>query len=265
MVDLGFLSLRFLDILDIILLATILFVLYKSIKGQLAFTFFFGFLIIYLIGVVTRALNMRLLSTLLNQLISIGSLALIVVFQQEIRRWMISLGQSNVGQSRKSKNRFSLKWNFKYMQEEELPWEEFAIACKQMSKERLGAIIVFARSTELKFFATTGIPIDAQISSRLILTIFNKNSPMHDGAVIVVQGMLKAASCILPVSDRAELPAQFGLRHRSAMGIAEQTDALAVVVSEETGNITLFSRGRYIVAPPDENLALLLNREFLEQ
>ncbi|MDQ3072777.1 MAG: DNA integrity scanning protein DisA nucleotide-binding domain protein, partial [Bacteroidota bacterium] len=147
-----------------------------------------------------------------------------------------------------------LPWNWRTSQPSEINFDELARACKRLSQTHTGATIVLARSSELKFFASTGIAIEGELTAKLFETIFMNKSPLHDGAVIVVKNRIKAASCILPVSENPNLPFEFGLRHRSALGISEQTDAIAVVCSEETGRITLASKGDY-----SEDLSLHTN------
>jgi len=263
--DIGFLSLSLLDFIDITLVAFLIYGLFKIVKGSIGFNIFIGFLSIYIVWFIVRALNMRLLSTILYQFISVGTIALLIVFQQEIRRFLLLLGKNRVVFTDHKSYKALLPWNWRNAYASEINFDELAIACKLLSKSMTGALIVLARSSELKFFASTGIHIDGDMSAKLLESIFKKNSPMHDGAVIMVKNKIRAASCILPVSESQNLPPEFGLRHRSALGIAEQTDALAIVVSEETGRISLASKGEISEdLSKDEDLSKRLFQEYFE-
>jgi uncharacterized protein (TIGR00159 family) len=241
--EIGFLSIRLLDIIDILLVAALLYGAFKIIKGSIALNIFVGFLIVYFFWFIVRAMNMRLLSTILGQFIGVGVIALLIVFQQEIRRFLLLIGKNRIVFSADAGWRQVLPWNWRHGQSSEINFDELARASRQMSKTLTGAIIVLARSSELKFFSSTGVQIDGEMSSKLLESIFSKKSPLHDGAVIMVKNKIKAASCILPVSEASDLPAEFGLRHRSALGIVEQTDSMVIVVSEETGRISVASKG----------------------
>jgi diadenylate cyclase len=239
----GFLEVNWIDLLDIGLVGYLLFQLYKLVRNSVATRIFVGFLTIYLAYLLTRLAGMELLTSILEQFKNVGVIALLVLFQQEIRKSLLILGKTTIF------DRDSVFRN--------LPWRraahvthEGAIhlqavfeAVKHMSSTHTGALIVFARNSDLKFYAESGDLIDATISKRLILSIFNKNSPMHDGAVIIRNNRIWAARCILPVSERQSIPAQFGLRHRAAVGLTELTDAIVLVASEETGQVSLVKDG----------------------
>jgi uncharacterized protein (TIGR00159 family) len=263
--EIGFLTIRLADVFDILLAALLIYALFRIIKGSIALNIFVGFVLVYIFWLVVKAMQMRLLASILGQFIGVGVIALLIVFQQEIRRFLLMVGQNRVSFAAGAGWRQVLPWNWKANQAEDINFEELARACKQLSKTYTGALIILARSSELKFFTSTGIPIDGEMSAKLLESIFSKKSPMHDGAVIMVKNKIKAASCILPVSESQNLPPEFGLRHRSALGIVEQTDAMAIIVSEETGRISIGSKGTISNdLSKDENLPKRFFQEYYE-
>ena len=239
-----FISLRWLDVLDILLVAFLLYQLYQLAKGTTAIRIFLGILVIIIAWKVTEVLQMELVSNLLGQFIGIGAIAVIIIFQQELRRFLIVIGNNRFFRtSRTGKNFFQ----FKFLQEEydeELNTHEIAAACQRMSIERTGALLVFPGKTELSNYIETGKKVNADVSSELIESIFFHNNPLHDGAVIFKNNRIAAAACVLPLSESSTLPQKYGLRHRAAVGITELSDAIVIVVSEERGTISLVSRGR---------------------
>jgi uncharacterized protein (TIGR00159 family) len=184
---------------------------------------------------------MRLLSEIFGAFISVGFIALIVVFQPEIRKFLLMLGKP--GFINKKRRRF-LFWKFDITNNQEFEIDQLLIACRKMSASKTGALIIIARKSELEQYVETGEKINGRISDALIESIFFKNNPLHDGAVIIHNNKIVAARCILPVSDNQKIPATMGLRHRAAVGITEQSDALAVIVSEETGEIAFAREGQ---------------------
>ena len=208
----GFLTIRLIDLIDIAIVTFLLYKLYNLLRGGVAINIFIGLLTVYaLYWICVKILNMELLGTILGQFISLGFIALIIVFQQEVRRFLIVLGTNNI----LSKNNFTkqfLPWNWQTEKNPPLDISAIVKACRQMSKSRTGAIIVLAKSSQLKYFANTGDIMDADISQRLIESIFFKNSPMHDGAIIIVNNKIKAARCVLPVTENIDLPAHLGMR-----------------------------------------------------
>jgi uncharacterized protein (TIGR00159 family) len=262
--DIGFVSFRVFDIVDILLAALIIYALFKIIKGSIALNIFVGILIFYILWYIVKAVNMRLLSTILGQFIGVGVIAVLIVFQQEVRRFLLMVGKNRFVYIKNLSWREMMPWNWKQTQEHDINFEELAKTCRHLSKTLTGAIIIVARTSELKFFASTGVQLDADMSSKLLETIFLKKSPLHDGAVIMVKNKLKAASCILPVSEASDLPAEFGLRHRSGLGIAEQTDAMAIIVSEETGRISVASKGDIVDVTKDDDLGRRFFQEYYE-
>ncbi len=229
-----------LNILDIFLVAILLYATYKLMKNSGAMNIFLGvllFLGIWLL--VTYVLKLRLFGSILDKIVNVGAIALIVLFQNEIRHFLVMLG------SRKQWHQFERFFsNDKKEQISQTFISQLVLACRHMAEEQVGALIVLERQHSLSEYASTGERIDGVLSSRLLENIFFKNSPLHDGAVIVVNGKVEAAACILPVSSSTDIPASYGLRHRSALGIAQATDAIAIVVSEETGQIAMASHGQ---------------------
>lgn len=233
MLDLGFK-----DLMDIVLVAIGLFYCYKLMQRSRSVNIFYG--ILFFISswvIISKVINMKLLGSILDQLVSVGAIAIIVLFQEEIRHFFYSLG---------AHQRFSYLIKLFRPQKEEhengmrnsreviLP---VVMACMNMSRQHVGALIVFQNNLPLTDFIRTGEPVDARISQRLIENIFFKNSPLHDGAMVIQNNRIAAAACILPISHDLDIPKEYGLRHRAAKGISQESDALAIVVSEETGHI----------------------------
>jgi len=257
----GFLSVRLLDIIDILLVAFLLYKLYDLLKGGVAMNIFIGLVSIYVLWwLCAKVLNMQLLGALLGQFIGVGVIALIIVFQQEVRRFLVLMGTNSLVANNKLTRRI-FNWNFQDQKQTTTNITPIVSACANMSKNRTGAIIVIARNTDLKFYASTGDMMDAEVSKRLIESIFFKNSPMHDGAIIIVNNKIKAARCVLPVTENTDLPAHYGMRHRAALGITEQSDAIAVIVSEETGAISAAADGNLKANLSVEELENFLSRE----
>lgn len=235
----GFLELRWIDIVDVLLVGYLVYQIYKLIRGSVALKIFIGIISIYVIYQIVSSLGMEMLSGILGQFVGVGGLAALILFQQEIRKILLLIGKSSfISEEGLFRNIFSGSAN-----RDNLQLMPVIDAAKALSQSHSGALIVFARSTELKFYAETGDSIDAVLSKRLLQTIFVKTSPLHDGAVIISKGRIKAARCILPVSENQDLPPNFGLRHRSALGLSEMTDAVVLVVSEETGQMSIAHDG----------------------
>lgn len=237
----SFLDFSFLDLIDILLVAFLLYQLYRLIKDTVAINVLIGVAAIYLIWKLVQALQMELLSEILGQFIGVGVIALVIVFQQEIRRFLLMIGSTNFTR-RKALLRF---WRINDEESTTIDYSELVKACGHMTQTSTGALIVIEGDSKLGFYASTGTPIGAQVSSSLLESIFNKNSPLHDGAVIITGTKIVAAGCILPLTEKTNLPSRFGLRHRAALGIAEKANALAIVVSEETGEISVVDNGNF--------------------
>ena len=233
-----FVSFRIVDVLDILIVAFLLFELYKLTKGTAAVKIFWMLALIYVIWKVVAYFHFTMLSDLMGELVSVGVLAVLILFQPEIRKFLIYLGDGRI--VRFFSDRFAKQTKTSSYIEE---IEAVKSACRHMSATKTGALIIFARQTPLNEFLNTGEIIDAKPSAELLENIFFKNSPLHDGAVIIKNHRIAAARCILPVSKNRDLPQEVGLRHRSALGATEFTDAIAVVVSEQTGNISICRDG----------------------
>lgn len=235
---LSFVNFRIIDVIDILVVAIVLFELYKLTKGTAAVKLFWIIAIFYFIWKVVAYFHFTLLSELLGEVISVGILAIIILFQPEIRKFLLFIGDGRFLRF------FSDKLGKKSAVDEfKVEVEAVRAACHDMSATKTGALIIFARQTPLDEFLSTGEVLDARPSAELLENIFFKNSPLHDGAVIIKDHRIAAARCILPVSKNPNLPQEVGLRHRSALGSTEMTDALAVVVSEQTGTISLCQKG----------------------
>ncbi|KOF03499.1 uncharacterized protein (TIGR00159 family) [Roseivirga ehrenbergii] len=237
----GFLEVRWVDIIDILLVSVLLYQVYKLLKGSVAVRVLVGFLSLYLIYLVVRAAQMELLAGILGQFMGVGVLAAIIIFSQEIRKFLLILGKTSF---RKNGVLESLLIWRKKKPKVNMNLTAVIEASKSLSGSNTGALMVFSRNTELKFYADSGDLLDAFISKRLLISIFNKYSPLHDGAVILYEGKIKAARCLLPVSERENLPAQYGLRHRAALGMSEATDTLILIISEETGQMSIARNGK---------------------
>lgn len=249
-----------LDVIDILLVALVLFQLYRLIRGTAAFSIFLGIFFIYLFWLIVKALNMELISALLGQVIGVGVIALIIVFQQEVRRFLLVIGNKYITSSRFSFGRlFSLVTNKPGSPREA---EEIVRACERMVSKKTGALIVIGRKSSLDIFSEGGEILKAQISAELLETIFFKNAPLHDGAVLIEGGLILAARCPLPTTDQVTLPPRFGMRHRAAIGMSEHSDALIVVLSEESGFISVVDTGeiRENITPNDLRNILLMEK-----
>jgi len=248
------------DIIDIFLVAIILFQIYRIIRGTAAFSIFIAIFFIYLFWILVKTLNMELISALLGQVIGVGVLALIIVFQQEVRRFLLVIGNRYITGSRFSISRFLSSVNNNPGSPREA--EEIVRACETMSSKRTGALIVIGRRSSLDLFSDGGEILKAHISAELLETIFFKNTPLHDGAVLIESSTILAARCPLPITDQVALPPHYGMRHRAAIGMSEHSDALIVVVSEETGYISVVDSGeiRENVTPNELRNILLMEK-----
>ena len=259
MESLDFLDLRILDVIDIVLVAVLLYYIYKLVKGSAAINIFIGIVIVYLAWKLTQLLKMEMLSSILGQFIGAGMFALIVVFQQEIRKFLLMVGSTNFG----NKRNFLRQLKFMRDDEQEISTNINAIvkACESMGKTNTGALIVIRRNTQLDFVKTSGDVMDIELNQPIIESIFYKNSTLHDGAMVIEDNKITATRVILPVSNDRSIPLRFGLRHRAAVGITEKTDALALVVSEETGQTSYIKNGSFEIFDNYEQLAQKLNAD----
>lgn len=229
--------------IDIALVAALLYQVYKLLKGSVAIKIFIGFLSLYLIYLLVRALRMELLSAILGQFMGVGVIAALIIFAPEIRKFLLIVGRTSIFSDDNILKDILFFWRKK--ENSAFNISPIIDAAKILAGSNTGALMVISSSTELKFYAESGDIMDAELSKRLLISIFNKYSPLHDGAVIIHKGRIKAARCILPVTER-EVPAQFGLRHRAGIGMSEATDALILVVSEETGQISMMKNGKVL-------------------
>lgn len=240
--EIGFLEISWVDIIDISLVSVLLYQVYKLIRGSIAVNIFLGILALYLVYLIVRAAEMELLATILGQFMGVGVLAMIILFQPEIRKFLLVIGRGTEFRENFFKTLSSWRNDF----HDDFDIQQIIEAAKTLKASKTGALIVFSRDVELRFYIETGDSLNAEVTKRLLLAIFNKNSPLHDGAVIIHKGRIKAARCILPVSENDHLPAHFGLRHRAAVGMSENTDTLVMAISEETGRLILARNGTYL-------------------
>jgi diadenylate cyclase len=259
--DFSFLKFNFFDILDIVLVALIIYQLYNLIRGTIAANIFIGLAIICLLYFVVKALHMTLLTNILGNFMNVGIIAVIVVFQQEIRRFLLLVGKNASLQ----RNKAWWKYFFGKAETEKNNYiriKPIIDACKSLKQTRTGALIVFAKFYDEQFYQNSCEVIDGKISKRLLESIFQKTSPLHDGAVVISGNKIKSASCILPLTENTDLPAQFGLRHRAGIGVTEANEATAIIVSEETGEISYAKQGRVKMNISFAELEKLLNKDF---
>ena len=255
----GFLDITLVDIIDIFVVALIMFQVYRLTRGTNALRIVVGILIIYLLWIVTRVLNMELLSMILGQIIGVGVIALIIAFQQEIRRFLILLGTQYTNRRVSFMARL-FRPRGRKVKVVGQEWIDTVVgACADMAKTKTGALIVIARKVNLLPFIEQGERIDALISASLIKNIFFKNSPLHDGAMVIADDRIAAARCVLPSTER-EVPMEFGMRHRAALGASEITDALVIVVSEERGTISIARKGHISRDISPAHLQVLLRK-----
>lgn len=238
----GFLEVGWVDFVDVTLVSVLLYQVYKLIRGSIAVNIFLGILALYLVYLIVRAAQMELLTTILGTFMNVGVLAMIILFQPEIRKFLLVIGRSTEFRE----NIFKTIANWRNQYHDDFDISQVMDAAKTLKASKTGALIVFSRDTELKFYAQTGDALDAQVSKRLLLSIFNKYSPLHDGAVIIYKGRIKAARCVLPVSENDHIPPNYGLRHRAAIGMSENTNTLIMAISEETGRLLLARNGKYL-------------------
>jgi uncharacterized protein (TIGR00159 family) len=256
---LDFLDFSFIDIIDILLVAVLLFYVHKLLKGTVAINIFIGITILLLIWQLTKALKMELLSNILGGFMGVGSIALIVVFQPEMRKFLLMLGSTKF--SRRggffSKIKF-LKTDF--VSQDDL--DSIIEACQNLAKTKTGALIAIERNNKLDFAKESGDLMNLQVNIPILQSIFFKNSPLHDGAIIIQDNYITAARCVFPLSSK-QLPARFGLRHRAAIGITERTDCLCLAVSEETGELSYIKDGEFVLYKNTEDLLEKIKSELV--
>ncbi|GAA3571303.1 diadenylate cyclase CdaA [Snuella lapsa] len=248
------------DIIDVILVALLLYYIYKLVKGTVAINIFLGIIIIYLVWRLTDFLNMELLTGIFGGFMKVGIIALIVVFQPEIRKFLLMVGSTNF--NRRGKFFKQLKF-LKTETSDKTDVDAIVSACNKMAMSKTGALIVIERNNNLDFLTSTGDEMNIKVTQPIIESIFFKNSPLHDGAIIVSNNIVKATRVILPVNNEKSIPQRFGLRHRAAIGVTEKTDALALVVSEETGHTSYFKDGEFIVFNDTQELIKMIKSDLV--
>lgn len=246
------------DFIDVFLVAVLLYYIYRLVKGTVAINIFIGIIIVYLIWRLTDFLGMFMLNKIFDGFIRVGIIALIVVFQPEIRKFLLMVGSTNFA----GRGNFFKRMKFlKTESQNTTNFDAILSACEEMGKTRTGALIVIQRNNNLDFLTATGDEMNIAVTQPIIESIFFKNSPLHDGAIIIENNTVKATRVILPVSNDRSIPSRFGLRHRAAVGITEKTDALAIVVSEETGQISYLKNGEFFMFDTIEELKLEVNQD----
>jgi len=248
------------DIIDVILVALLLYYIYKLVKGTVAINIFIGIIIIYLAWRLTDFLNMQLLTGIFGGFMKVGIIALIVVFQPEIRKFLLMVGSTNFSRRRNFLKHLSF---LKTETGDETDVDVIISACNKLASSKTGVLIVLERNNNLDFLITTGDEMNIKVTQPILESIFFKNSPLHDGAIIIKNNIVKATRVILPVNNEKNIPQRFGLRHRAAIGITEKTDALALVVSEETGHISYFIDGEFIVFKDTDELSRLIKKDLM--
>lgn len=250
-----FLNVTIIDIIDILLVTFIFWQVYRLVRGTVATTIFVVIFLIYVLWAVVQALNMELMSAILSQILGVGVIALIVVFQQEIRQSLLLIGN----RLRNTSNKFLRHFvGNKTLTVSSNAISEIVNGVMNMASNKIGALIVFERKSTLENITETGDLINADISSRLIETIFFKNTPLHDGAMIIADNRIKYARCVLPVSENLSINPSLGLRHRAAAGVTERTDAFAIVVSEQTGKVSVIDKGQIRTLSAGDNLTEII-------
>lgn len=254
-----FISFGITDAIDILLVAIILYLAYNLVKGTSAISVFVGLALIYFVYIVVKAFDLKLLSSIIGKFVNVGVIAIMIVFQQEIRKFLLYIGSKEFLRNRNWRGIFK----FGATANEDatfLDIDALAEACFNMSFTKTGALIVVGRKSDLKFYVNTGDLIDSGLTARMLENIFYKNSPLHDGAVIIQDNRIVAARCVLPVTEREDFPAQYGMRHRAAVGITENTDAIAIAVSEQTGAVSVTIQGEIKPNLSKEKLLYLLEK-----
>lgn len=251
----AFIHIRFLDILDIILVGLMFYFLYTLVKGSTAINIFIGIVAILIMTKIVTVLHMELLSYILGAFVNVGFIALIIIFQPEIRKFLLSIGTSKFAVSFR---RFFSRLGLKYSGDGDNDLDPICEACISMGNDKVGALILLTQENDLQDIVATGVTIDAIISKPLLENIFFKNSPLHDGAMVISNNKIVAARCILPITQQTHLPGSYGLRHRAGIGVSENNDCIVIVVSEETGSIRIIHNGKVNDVKPSEMKAKII-------
>lgn len=260
--EIGFLPIRILDILDILIVGYLMYRIFRLLKGSIAFNIFIGVVSLYVIYWLVNALDMALLAVILDQFVKVGVIILVIIFQPEVRRFLLLLGNTTLRQ----RSNFFGNWidkNFENSDKRQTKIQEIKSALLRMSKEKTGALIVLSHNIDLESLGHSGVPINADLSQQLLQSIFHKESPLHDGAVIIDKEKILAASCVLPVSESPSLPKNAGLRHRAAVGITERSNVASFIVSEENGSISFSFDGKLQRRISEQTLLELLEKHYI--
>ena len=257
---LNFLDFKITDFIDIILVAVLLYYVYKLVRGTVAINIFIGIVIVWALWKLTELLQMKMISSMVGGFMNIGLIALIIVFQQEIRKFLLMVGSTNFASKR------NFVKHFKFLRQEGgLPTKTnvgaIISACEKMGMTNTGAILVMERNNSLDFVKSSGDKMSIKITTPIIESIFYKNSPLHDGAAIIQDNYITATRVILPVTNERNIPLRFGLRHRAAIGITEKTDSLCLVVSEETGVVSYIKNGEFVQYKSMEELTEMIKQD----
>lgn len=260
---LEFLHFSWIDILDILLVAGLIYLVFRWIRGSTAINIFIAIIFVLVIRVIADALGMKMISSLLGTLIDMGAVALVIIFQPEVRRFLGSVGRKAGSTLEQQSFLRKIFPGRQARQVDSRTVQEITEACREMSAQHTGALILIQHKNSLEDVIATGDVVDAEIGRRLIQNIFFKNSPLHDGAMVIGDNRIIAARCTLPITERTDLPAHYGMRHKAAIGISEQCDADVVVVSEETGDISFVRGGQISTIDNINTLKLLLGENTL--
>lgn len=263
MFDIGFLPVRIWDILDILIVGYLLFQLYMLLRGSIAFNIFIGVLLLYVVWWLVEQLGMDLLKAVLNQFVNLGVIILVIIFQPELRRFLLFLGNNTLRQRSNVLDRLLNRSNLEGSEQRDRQIRAIKAAVMRMGRQHVGALIVFTKNVNLEGIISGGVVLDSMISEPLIESIFNKESPLHDGAVVMSGGKISMASCILPVSENPNLPKSAGLRHRAGVGVSEKASVAAFIVSEETGRVSFAYDGQLERYLSEQRLTELLEEHYV--
>lgn len=257
----GFLPVRIWDLLDILIVGYLMYLIYRLLKGNIAFSIFIGLMTVYVAWWLVDRLKMDLLSNVLEQFVKVGVIIIVIIFQQEIRNFLLLLGKSTLEQRTNFLTRLFVERPPQEPLANQPQLEAIRSALLQLSAQHLGALVVLSKGANLDGLIGAGTALDALVSTPLLVSLFQKNSPLHDGAILIRDGRIHAAGCVLPLSENTELPQNLGLRHRAALGVAERLDVAAWIVSEETGHIALAWEGKLHLALPEADITSYLQRQ----
>lgn len=256
---------RWLNILDVLIVIFLIYQLYRLLRGSITFKIFWGIIVIYFVYFVVKFLQMPLLTSILQNFINVGIIAIIIIFQPEIRRFLLLLGKKIPFSEENAWRKLLMLDKFRDFRQEEVLIQNIMLAIGNLANTYTGALILVASTYKLRFDTTSGVPIDGSVSARLLESIFKKDSPLHDGAVLIAGNRIIAAKVVLPVSDNPVLPPRIGLRHRSGVGATEQGDYLAIIVSEERGNISYAENGELFMNVSLEEMKSKLYQKLIEE